>query len=82
VHHIIRNKSQSYRIGKSIDCDIDPDRVNIKPMEQSDYMKAIVFTKYGPPGVLKLKEIEKPILKEKDVLVKVLAASVNALSLL
>ena len=42
-------------------------------------MKAIVYTKYGPPDVLQLREVVKPVPKENQVLVKVHAASANAL---
>jgi NADPH:quinone reductase-like Zn-dependent oxidoreductase len=40
-------------------------------------MKAIVYTKYGPPDVLEFTEVEQPSPKDNEVLIKVQAASVN-----
>jgi NADPH:quinone reductase-like Zn-dependent oxidoreductase len=40
-------------------------------------MKAVVYTKYGPPAVLQLKEVAKPTPTDDEVLIKVQAVSLN-----
>src|SRR5882757_4235990 len=42
-------------------------------------MKAIKFCEYGPPDILKVEEVEKPVPKDNELLVRVRAAALNAI---
>ena len=40
-------------------------------------MKAMVYERYGPPEVLEMREVDAPVVGDRDLLVRVEAASVN-----
>ena len=51
--------------------------MSVQAPAQKTTMKAIVFHEYGSPDVLELREVEKPVVADDEVLVRVHAASVN-----
>lgn len=49
-----------------------------EPIETGEpHMKAVVYTRFGPPDVLEIRDVKKPVPNDDQVLIKVRAASVN-----
>src|SRR6266508_590376 len=55
----------------------NPGSPDHRPPMPRALMKAVVFTRYGSPDVLELRDVEKPRPKEDEVLIRVHAASLN-----
>ena len=58
-----------------------PDQTMERERARTQYfgvMKAVVYSRYGPPEMLRLEEVDRPVPKDNEVLVQVRAVSVNA----
>jgi NADPH:quinone reductase-like Zn-dependent oxidoreductase len=53
------------------------DRKRTTMTDQQETMKAIVAERYGPPDMLELRDVDKPVIADDQVLVRVHASSVN-----
>src|SRR6266403_4446945 len=50
---------------------------DLKSGSAASTMKAMIVREYGPPEVLKLEDVPRPLPKENEVLVRVIASGVN-----
>src|SRR5207248_2181496 len=64
-------------IGQPLSLSHDQQVLSTYPLKDRSMMKALIRDRYGPPDVLEVRDIEPPAPKEREVLVRVHAASIN-----
>src|SRR5215469_13274353 len=52
-------------------------REGTEPLRGSEPMRAVVYDRYGPPDVLCVAEVERPVPRDDEVLIKIHATTVN-----